>query len=265
MILKYCQDIIANIKYVHIKTVAMTPSLKNEMDQIWNRFDCRKFILNDPIQVVHSINIPGKSIADIEICAILTAMVSWGQRNHIIYCADTLMSVCEWEPYNYIKFGVFYDIPDECCIYRTLKGKAFKEVCHQLRCFYSQYNSIQEYINKHSISLDDLLITLCNWYEPARLGNPYRNSACKRINMLLRWMVRKDEVDLGLWQTDFIKPNKLYAIMDTHVAQQAQRMGIISYPKESWKAVMELTHVYRQWDAEDPLKYDFILMTKNLK
>lgn len=53
--------------------------------------------------------------------------------------------------------------------------------------------------------------------------------------------------------------------MDTHVAQQAQRMGFISYPKESWKAVMELTHVYRQWDAEDPLKYDFILMTKNLK
>ena len=123
----------------------------------------------------------------------------------------------------------------------------------------------QEYLKKHPISLDDLLLTLCNWCEPARLGSPYRNSACKRINMLLRWMVRKDEIDLGVWQTDLIKPKKLYAIMDTHVAQQAQRMGLISYPKESWKAVMELTHVYRHWDAEDPLKYDFILMTKNLK
>ena len=55
--------------------------------------------------------------------------------------------------------------------------------------------------------------------------------------MLLRWMVRKDEIDLGVWQTDLIKPKKLYAVMDTHVAQQAQRMGIISYPKESWKVL----------------------------
>lgn len=244
----------------------MIPLLKNEMDQIWGQFDRQKFILNDPIQVVHKMQrMPNKSIADIEICAIWTAMVSWGQHIHIMYCAKKLMSVCEWKPSDYIKFGDFYDIPDECNIYRTLTGKIFKEVCHQLRCFYSKNDSIQEYLKKYPISLDDLLLTLCNWCEPAHLGSPYRNSACKRINMLLRWMVRKDEIDLGVWQTGLIKPKNLYAIMDTHVAQQAQRMGLISYPKESWKAVMELTHVYRQWDAEDPLKYDFILMTKNLK
>lgn len=244
----------------------MIHTLKNEMERMWNQFDHKAFISNDPIQIVHQIrNLSGRTTADIEVCAILTAMVSWGQRSHIIYCAEKLMNVCGWEPGKYIKLGDFYDIPDECSIYRTLTGKIFKEVCHQLRCFYSKHDSIQEYLKKHPISLDDLLLTLCNWCEPARLGSPYRNSACKRINMLLRWMVRKDEIDLGVWQTDLIKPKKLYAVMDTHVAQQAQRMGLISYPKESWKTVMELTHVYRQWDAEDPLKYDFILMTKNLK
>ena len=171
------------------------------MERMWNQFDHKAFISNDPIQIVHQIrNFSGRTTADIEVCAIWTAMVSWGQYSHIIYCAEKLMDVCGWEPGKYIKFGDFYDIPDECNIYRTLTGKIFKEVCHQLRYFYSKHDSIQEYLKKHPISLDDLLLTLCNWCEPARLGSPYRNSACKRINMLLRWMVRKDEIDLGNWQ-----------------------------------------------------------------
>ena len=125
----------------------MTPLLKNEMEQMWGQFDHQKFILNDPIQIVHEMQrMPNKSIADIEICAIWTAMVSWGQRSHIVYCAEKLMDVCGWEPGKYIKFGDFYDIPDECSIYRTLTGKIFKEVCHQLRYFYSKHDSIQEYL-----------------------------------------------------------------------------------------------------------------------
>lgn len=244
----------------------MKSLLKDDLDQMWETFDYKWFVSNDPIQMLHKIQrVPDSSIADIEICAMLIAMVSWGQPNSIIYAANVLMSQCEWKPYYYIKFGDFYDIPDELNIYRTLTGKAFKEVCHLLRRFYSRNSSVKEYLKKHSITFDDLLISLCNLYEPARLGSPYRNSACMRINMLLRWMVRQDEIDLGLWQTDFIKPENLYAIMSPHVAQQAQRIGFISYPKESWKAVMELTHVYRQWDIKDPLKYDFILTTQNFK
>ena len=148
----------------------MIHTLKNEMERMWNQFDHKAFISNDPIQIVHQIrNLSGRTTADIEVCAILTAMVSWGQRSHIIYCAEKLMNVCGWEPGKYIKLGDFYDIPDECSIYRTLTGKIFKEVCHQLRCFYSKHDSIQEYLKKHPISLDDLLLTLCNCSEPTRL------------------------------------------------------------------------------------------------
>lgn len=125
----------------------MIHTLKNEMERMWNQFDHKAFISNDPIQIVHQIrNLSGRTTADIEVCAILTAMVSWGQRSHIIYCAEKLMDVCGWEPGKYIKFGDFYDIPDECNIYRTLTGKIFKEVCHQLRYFYSKHDSIQEYL-----------------------------------------------------------------------------------------------------------------------
>lgn len=86
----------------------MIHTLKNEMERMWNQFDHKAFILNDPIQIVHQIrNLSGRTTADIEVCAILTAMVSWGQRSHIIYCAEKLMNVCGWEPGKYIKLGDF--------------------------------------------------------------------------------------------------------------------------------------------------------------
>ncbi|MBR6803564.1 MAG: DUF2400 family protein, partial [Paludibacteraceae bacterium] len=94
---------------------------------------------------------------------------------------------------------------------------------------------------------------------------PERGSACKRLNMMIRWMVRNDGVDLGLWQTDKINCSTIYAIMDTHVAQQANKMGLISHPKESWKAVEELTAIYRSWDSADPLRFDMVIMELNLE
>lgn len=83
----------------------MIYTLKNEMERMWNQFDHKAFISNDPIQIVHQIrNLSGRTTADIEVCAIWTAMVSWGQYSHIIYCAEKLMDVCGWEPGKYIKF-----------------------------------------------------------------------------------------------------------------------------------------------------------------
>lgn len=239
---------------------------KDILNQQWEQFDTQSFLKNDPLQVVKSmIEKKPNSIGDIEICAILTATIAWGQREQIIKTANLIMDYCNWQPLEFIKYGDFYDIPDEQNIYRTLKGKAFKEMCHKMRLFYNKYDSIQNAIIQKKASVGDLIDLLSNWGESARLGSPSRNSACKRINMLLRWMVRKDDIDLGLWQTDLITPATLYAILDTHVAQQATRMGLISYPKESWKAVLELTDVYRSWDSKDPIKYDFVLMTNNLQ
>lgn len=240
--------------------------IKEELNQKLLDFDAQTFISNDPLQIVKIMQSkPESTTGDIEICAILTSIVSWGQREQIIKAATRMMESCNWKPLEFIKYGDFYDIPDNQNIYRTLKGKTFKAMCHKMRLFYNKYDSLQEYIIKNQLNINELIDILSFWGESARLGSPERNSACKRINMLLRWMVRKDTIDIGLWQTDKITPACLYAILDTHVAQQAMKMGLISYPKESWKAVLELTSVYRSWDAADPLKYDFVLMTNNLQ
>lgn len=241
-------------------------TMKEQMNEAFANLNAKEFIANDPIQIVHEMAArPNATIADIEICAIWTAMLAWGRRDQIISNAKQLMEVCHWQPAAFVRLGDFYDLSDDMNIHRTIKGKQFKAVNHNLRATYNKVPSVADYLKMNSSSVAGLITDLSESLQPARLGSISRNSACKRINMLLRWMVRKDDIDFGLWANGNIQPSELYAIMDIHVAQQAQKMGLISYPKESWKAVLELTHVYRSWDAADPLKYDFVLMTNDFR
>lgn len=241
-------------------------TMKEQMNEAFANLNAKEFIANDPIQIVHEMAArPNATIADIEICAIWTAMLAWGRRDQIISNAKQLMEVCHWQPADFVRLGDFYDLSDDMNIHRTIKGKQFKAVNHNLRATYNKVPSVADYLKMNSSSVAELITDLSESLQPARLGSISRNSACKRINMLLRWMVRKDDIDFGLWAKGSIQPSELYAIMDIHVAQQAQKMGLISYPKESWKAVLELTHVYRSWDAADPLKYDFVLMTNDFR
>lgn len=236
------------------------------MNEAFANLNVQEFIANDPIQIVHEMAAhPNATIADIEICAIWTAMLAWGQHDQIIGNAKQLMEICNWQPADFVRLGDFYDLSDDMNIHRTIKGKQFKAVNHNLRATYNKVSSVTDYLKTNTSSVAGLITDLSESLQPARLGSIARNSACKRINMLLRWMVRKDDIDFGLWAKGNIQPSELYAIMDIRVAQQAQKMGLISYPKESWKAVLELTHAYRSWDAADPLKYDFVLMTNNFR
>ena len=241
-------------------------TIKEQMDMAFEQINVREFIVNDPVQVIHEIaSRPYTSIADIGICAIWTAMVAWGEPKQIISNARKLMEICDWKPADFVRLGDFYDLADDMNIHRTIKGKQFKDVNHSLRTTYNAVHSVADYSIRNKQTVNDLIKDLAESLQPARLGSPERNSACKRINMILRWLVRKDDIDLGIWQSPYAKPSDLYAIMDIQVAKLAQQMGLISYPKDSWKAVLELTHAYRSWDLYDPLKYDLVLTTRNLQ
>jgi uncharacterized protein (TIGR02757 family) len=91
------------------------------------------------------------------------------------------------------------------------------------------------------------------------LANPFAGSAAKRLNMFLRWMVRRDThgVDFGIW--DKISPADLYLPLDVHTGNVARKLGLLKRKQNDWKAVEELTGVLREFDIEDPVKYDFAL------
>jgi len=98
---------------------------------------------------------------------------------------------------------------------------------------------------------------------PARtfkhVASPEQNSACKRINMYLRWMVRKDDkgVDFGIWNN--IKPSQLICPLDVHVQRVATKLGLLQRTQSDWQAALELTQTLKTIDKKDPVKYDFAL------
>ncbi len=91
------------------------------------------------------------------------------------------------------------------------------------------------------------------------VATPLSKSTCKRLCMFLRWMVRQDDkgVDFGIWRT--IKPSQLLMPLDVHVERHARRLGLLTRPQTDWQTVLELTENLRQFDAADPVKYDFAL------
>lgn len=93
------------------------------------------------------------------------------------------------------------------------------------------------------------------------IPTPAKGSTCKRLNMLLRWMVRKDKsgVDFGIWNK--IKPATLICPVDVHVARVARMLGLIERKQTDWETAVELTHALRKFDPTDPVKYDLALFS----
>lgn len=252
------------------KTVPVVSEEKIELyrqmlEQRWRCFDAERFVSADPVQVVHAMAERGADVADVELCALMTCMIAWGNRKMIVRNATKLMERASWRPKQWLLSGGFEAYDDSECVHRTLNYAGLKSVLRQIAPVYERYGSLKAWMEAHDLTTKELLTQLCEWTTAARMGSPERGSACKRLNMMVRWMVRKDGVDLGLWHTEKINSGTLYAIMDTHVAQQANKMGLISYPKESWKAVEELTARFRSWDSADPLRFDMVIMEVNLE
>lgn len=223
----------------------------------------------DPVSVVHKMyNRLTSTIADVEICAIITAMFCWeSSPQKAIDTATKIMNMANWDIALYVKDGEFYDIPDEQVISKMLKAKNFKAVLHNIRQVYADRFSMQETIYetfRSSIYTEDkafqvLLYDLTKIYEPAHLGSPERNSACSRINTLLRWMIRRSDIDLGIWQMENLKPSMLKAILDCKISNIVCTNNFLDNNNFTWRAVEELTHKMKLVDADDPLKCDIVL------
>ena len=238
------------------------------LEERWSCFNAEAFIEADPLNVVYRL-VRGEracvDVRDIEVGALFVAMIAWGNRIMIKNNALKLMELTNWHPYNYIVQGKYEEFPDGQCVHRTLFGKEFKEVCRRLRGVYEEYGSLEEYLVEEGEVGDSsrYVERLAKITAPARLGSVSGKSACKRLCMYMRWMVRRERPDLGLWRR--IDQSKLFAVLDVHVVRQAKEQGLVTGTTASWRAVEELTSCYREWCNEDPLKYDMVMMMEDVE
>ena len=231
--------------------------MKNFLDQLYLRFDADSFKQGDPCGVVHELTRHTSLQLDIEIGALLTSMISWGSRKVIIPTAlHMLRDEMKWHPATFIMNRAYehsYTNAKNDCVYRTLNVPTFKTVCDNLRTNLQDYPTMEDRLR--GLSTKETISEICRWLSPAKVGTMDK-SACKRICMFLRWMVRREEPDFGLWHTR--SQQDLYAVMDVHVCQQTTQ--ILNGKKPTWKTCELLTEIFREWCPEDPLKYDIALM-----
>lgn len=249
----------------------------------YNNFD---FIDTDPIQIPHRFS----RKEDIEIAGFLTATIAWGQRKSIINNANRLMELMDNSPYDFLMDNMFnigsttlnhstdnagFESSNEYArllkfVHRTFNGNDFLFFLTSLHNIYQHHGSLEKVFTE-GYQTHGTVYGALNHFRNTFLEIPYdqrvtkhvsnvsANSSAKRLNMYLRWMVRKDEneVDFGLWKD--IPASGLMLPLDVHTGDVGRALNLLQRNQNDWKAVTEITDVLRSFDPEDPIKYDFAL------
>ncbi len=246
--------------------------LKEFLDFKAEQYNQPEFIENDPISVPHAF----KSKQDIEIMGFFAATLAWGQRKTIINKCNELAERMDNDPYNFVFNHQEADLKALLGFkHRTFNDTDLLYFISFFKHHYSSYPSLEnafcglsgEPLNAAE-TIEEALNSFRSYffnlpYVPYRtmkhVSSPAQRSGCKRLNMYLRWMVRKDDkgVDFGLWEN--ISPAQLVCPCDVHVDRVARRLKLISRKTTDWLTAVELTARLKEFDPLDPVKYDFAL------
>ena len=200
-------------------------------------------------------------------------MLAWGRRATIINKATELIDLMDGAPYDFILNHTEQDRAKFLKFkHRTFQTDDTIYFLHFLQNYYKKNESLESAFvvenienrveagitNFHNLFTgDELMLRRTGKH----VSTPARNTACKRLNMFLRWMVRSDEqqVDFGLWKQ--ISMADLMIPLDVHVSRVARQLGLLTRPQDDWKSVVELTENLRLLDKEDPVRYDYALFS----
>jgi uncharacterized protein (TIGR02757 family) len=243
--------------------------LKSFLDEKAALYNQPAFIPNDPIAIPHSFS----KQQDIEISGFFAATLGWGRRSVILSKCRQLMALMDGAPHDFMLHHTDEELKQlQGFCHRTFNDTDLLYFVYFLSWYYKQHNSLEdaflmgmqentETVEGGLVHFHKLFFSLPHAPERTKkhIATPARNSACKRLNMYLRWMVRKDEkgVDFGLWNR--ISPAQLVCPCDVHVERVARALGLITRKGSSWQTALELTGHLRSLDPHDPVRYDFAL------
>jgi len=256
-------------------------NLKGYLDSLVEKNNTEAFIKDDPVQFPHRYS----EIQDIEIVSFLVATIAWGNRKMILNNSNKMLEIMGKSPYDYVMSDGWKNLEPAKCVHRTFFNRDLIYYCNGLKAIYHKYNTLED-IFISSTGLDfETGLTRCdsennhdtwrgiqnfrdfmeqaNGCTSRQISNPCcaepkKGSACKRLHMALRWLVRNDGiVDLGIWKR--LNPKDLMIPLDVHVARVSRDLGLIDRKSNDRQTVEMLTEKLREFDANDPVKYDFAL------
>lgn len=242
--------------------------LKSKLDALVERFNTPAFINNDPVKFPRMFT----EQQDIEVAAFLCALIAWGNRKQILQgCHKMLFNIMNGKPFEYVMNGECEYLNPDINIHRTFFGRDMQYMCRGLKWVYTLCETMEdifayEFDPWNSIAcFNNFMVFGNNGNTNKHLSDPGRKtkshkgkSACKRMHLMLRWLVRKDGfVDLGVWRK--IPECRLMIPLDVHVGRVARELGLLERKQDDRMAVELLTDKLRDYDINDPIRYDFAL------
>jgi len=242
------------------------PELKEFLDEKVELYDRPAFIESDPISIPHQYT----KKQDIEIAGFLAATIAWGNRKMILRNANRMMELLDHSPYEFI-MNSSNDEKEMInrFIHRTFSSTDLIYFLKALQNIYRHKGGLETIFNTYQTA-DSLQPAIHEFHNiffelshekrtEKHVSDPFKGSAAKKLNMYLRWMIRKDVkgVDFGLWKS--IPPSVLSCPLDVHSGNVARKLGILTRKLNDAKAVSELDTILRTFDKDDPAKYDFAL------
>lgn len=240
--------------------------LKDFLDEKVLQYNTLDFIESDPVQIPHLFS----QKEDIEISGFLSATIAWGNRKMIIKNSHKMMDLMGNAPYDFVMSHSENDLEQlQTFVHRTFNGQDFTGFIRGLKNIYENHNGLEavytknqelENMQKSIHEFKKTFFEIPHHYRTQKhISDPLNNSAAKRINMYLRWMVRQDTkgVDLGIWKS--ISPASLSCPLDVHSGNVARKLGLLTRKQNDGKALAELDLKLREFDVNDPVKYDFAL------
>ena len=240
---------------------------KTELDKLVEKYENEDFIKDDPIQFIHR----GKNKEESELYGFISSLFAYGNRKLFIKTLNEIFKRTNYDISNYIKNGDFKNL--QGIGYRFSKDYDIIPMFNILHKLYTESRGLEElfaysYTPDRGEDYDHYLEKVADYfYARAQknagqgfyhmIPNPKKGGAMKRMNMFLRWMVRKSPVDIGIW--NFMKPADLYIPLDVHVARQSREMGLLTRKSNDYRAVKELTQKLKEYCFDDPVKYDFAM------
>lgn len=237
------------------------------LERLHDTYNNTDFIDEDPISIPHRYT--GRR--DREIAGLLSATIAWGNRKSIVRSGVRMMQYMDDAPADFVRNASERELALlSSYVHRTFNGGDFRTFVLAIRAFEQRFESIGAFFEERYEVLGTIPAVLsdfrreffCVDHEPRcekHLSSVDKGAACKRLNIYLRWMVRRDErgVDFGEWQR--IPMSALYLPLDVHTAAMGRALGLLDRRQNDWRAVEQITAALRTFDPADPVRYDYSL------
>ncbi len=247
--------------------------IKQNLDKLYDEYNFKERIAHDPIEFPHRFANP----EDIEAAGLIASSFAYGRIDLFKSVTGAILNIMGEAPYDFLInfnpvkhrklfFGISYRFSsnDDIIAFLSVLHNALKEYGRLESLFKQNYSDSDQNVEKALTGFVNALFRInTQTVRTESAGfrhffpSPENRSACKRMNLFLRWMIRDKDIDLGIWKG--IPKNKLIIPLDTHIAKISKCLSLTKRKSADWLMAVEITESLKGFDSEDPLKYDFAL------